>query len=48
MKPKIEIADIFRKYGQEYLENHSASHEQICVLNQIITCRSAAQGGWAY
>jgi len=45
MKPKIEIADIFRKYGQEYLENYSASHEQIGVLNQIITCRTAAQGG---
>jgi len=42
---KIEIAEIFRTYAQDFLENHSASPEQIGVLNQIITCRTAAQGG---
>ncbi|MCK5097948.1 MAG: transposase, partial [Desulfobacteraceae bacterium] len=45
MRPKIEIADIFRQYGRNYLQNHSASPEQVGVLNQIITCRTAAQGG---
>jgi hypothetical protein len=44
-RPAIEIADILRKYGQDYLNNHPASHEQVGVINQIITCRTAAQGG---
>ena len=44
-RPAIEVADIFREYGQDYLNTYSASHEQIGVINQIITCRTAAQGG---
>ncbi|MEA2060255.1 MAG: transposase zinc-binding domain-containing protein [Thermodesulfobacteriota bacterium] len=44
-KPTIEVADILREYGQDYLNNYSASPEQIGVINQIITCRTAAQGG---
>ena len=44
-KPNIEIADIFREYGQEYLNTHNVSSEQIEVINKIITCRTAAQGG---
>ena len=31
---KIEIAEIFRTYAQDFLETHSASPEQIGVLNQ--------------
>jgi putative transposase/transposase-like zinc-binding protein len=42
---QIEIAEIFRKYARNFLQNYSASPEQIGVLNQIITCRTAAQGG---
>ena len=45
VRPAIEVADIFKKYRQDYLNNHSASPEQVGVLNQIITCRTAAQGG---
>lgn len=45
MNPNIEIADIFRKHGSDYLQRHSASADQVKVLNQIITCRTAAQGG---
>ena len=44
-KPDIEIADIFREHGQQYLWNNSASHEQVGVMNQIMTCRTAARGG---
>ena len=45
VRPAIEAADIFREHGQDYLNNHSASPEQVGVINQIISCRTAAQGG---
>jgi len=44
-KSDIEIADIFREHGQQYLWNNSASPAQVGVMNQIMTCRTAAQGG---
>jgi len=44
-KPGIEIADIFKEYGQDFLDHHPASHAQVGVMNQIVTCRTAAQGG---
>jgi hypothetical protein len=44
-RPKHEIAEIFRKHGRGYLQNYSASPEQVGVLNQIVTCRTVAQGG---
>jgi len=44
-KPDIEIADIFKEYGQGFLDHHPASHAQVGVINQIVTCRTAAQGG---
>lgn len=44
-RPKHEIADIFRQAGHRFLENFSASHEQIKVLNRIMVCRTAALGG---
>lgn len=45
MNSDVEIADIFRQHGQDYLQRYSASADQVKVLNQIITCRTAAQGG---
>ena len=44
-RPEHDIADIFRHSGQQFLESFSASHEQIKVINRIITCRTAALGG---
>jgi len=44
-KSDIEIADILKKHGQNFLDNNCASFEQIGVINKIITCRTAAQGG---
>lgn len=44
-KPKHDIADIFRHSGQRFLETFNASHEQIKVMNRIISCRTAALGG---
>jgi len=45
-KPGVEIADIFKEYGQDFLDHHPASHAQVGVMNQIVTCRTAAQGGY--
>ncbi len=44
-RPEHDIADIFRHAGQLFLETFGASHEQIKVMNKIITCRTAALGG---
>lgn len=44
-RPEYDIADIFRHSGQHFLKTFSASHEQIKVMNRIITCRTAALGG---
>ena len=44
-KPGIEIADIFNEHGQDFLDHHPASHAQVGVMNKIVTCRTAAQGG---
>jgi len=44
-RPEHDIADIFKHSGIKFLKTHSASHEQIKVLNQIVTCRTAALGG---
>ena len=44
-KPKYDIADIFRHAAQRFLETFNASHEQIKVMNRIVSCRTAALGG---
>ena len=47
MRPKLEVADIFRRYGATYRERHGASmstaHRR--VMSAIELCRTAALGG---
>ncbi len=45
MKPRYEIADIFRKYGEEYRKNHAMTDEQRKVMAAIMACRTAQLGG---
>lgn len=45
MKPKFEVADIFRKYGQEYKNTHVMNGEQRKVMAAIMACRTAQLGG---
>lgn len=45
MKPQHEIADIFRKYGEEYRQNHAMTGEQRKVMAAIMACRTAGLGG---
>jgi integrase/recombinase XerD len=46
-RPKLEVADIFRRYGAAYCEQHGASmsNAQRRVMSAIEVCRTAALGG---
>ena len=46
-RPKLEVADIFRRYGKAYREKHGASMStaQRRVMTAIEVCRTAALGG---
>jgi hypothetical protein len=40
-----EVADVFRQYGEAYLDQYGASAQQRRVLRDIQVCRTAALGG---
>jgi hypothetical protein len=42
---KLEIADIFRSYADDYRQSRSVSHEQSKVMHHIEICRTARLGG---
>jgi hypothetical protein len=46
-RPKLEVADIFRRYGGAYRQNYGASlaTAQRRVMTEIEMCRTAALGG---
>src|SRR3984885_10875881 len=46
-RPKLEVADVFRRYGEDYRQQHGASMSQVQrrVMNAIEVCRTAALGG---
>jgi hypothetical protein len=46
-RPKLEVADVFRRYGAAYREHHgtSMSTAQRRVMSAIEVCRTAALGG---
>jgi len=46
-RPKLEVADVFRRYGESYRREHGASMSatQWRVVNAIEVCRTAALGG---
>ena len=46
-RPKLEVADVFRRYGETYRQQHGASMSptQWRVMNAIEVCRTAALGG---
>jgi len=44
-RPAIEVADIFRMYGEEYRHSHPLSPLQRRVMCDIETCRTASRGG---
>lgn len=46
-RPKLEVADVFRRYGEAYRQNHgpSMSAEQRRVMAAIEVCRTSVLGG---
>jgi len=44
-RPRFEVADIVREYGEAFRATHHVSHEQARVLHAIAQCRTAALGG---
>lgn len=46
-RPQLEVADVFRAHGQEFLETigSSATSGQRLVLRELADCRTAALGG---
>lgn len=45
MRPKYEVADIFRLYGEAYKTNHAMTTNQRKVMAAITSCRTAQLGG---
>ena len=44
-KEKLEVADIFRLYGENYRRSNPLSYEKIKVMHHIEVCRTAELGG---
>src|SRR3984893_1202003 len=46
-RPKLEVGDVFRRYGEAYRQQHtgSLSLAQLRVMTAIDRCRTAALGG---
>ncbi len=44
-RPRFEVADVVRAYGDEYLRTHPSTGAQRRVLRAIANCRTAALGG---
>ena len=42
---QVELADVFRLYGDDYRRSHAVSYEQLKVMHHIQICRTAALGG---
>lgn len=43
--PRWEVADIFRRHGQEYREQYSLSGPQLKAMTAMVKCRTPAMGG---
>jgi hypothetical protein len=44
-RPRLEIADIFRRHGEVYRDSHVLSSQQRKAMRDIEACRTAALGG---
>jgi len=45
-RPALEVADILRERGNAYGESHRLSAQQQRVVDALVTCRTAALGGF--
>jgi len=44
-RPRLEVAEVFRRYGPAYRAAHACSRQQQRVMRAIEACRTAALGG---
>src|SRR5437879_3575712 len=44
-RPRLEVADIFRRHGAAYRRGHALSRDQRAAMRAIETCRTPARGG---
>lgn len=44
-RPSLEVADIFRAYGERYRQQHRMTPEQLQVFRDILACRTKVLGG---
>lgn len=42
---RLDVAEVFRRYHDQYLATHAASRQQRWVLHDLMACRTAALGG---
>jgi hypothetical protein len=45
-RPEYEVADVLRRYIDDYRREYRLSRQQIKVINAILRCRTAALGGY--
>ena len=45
LRPRLEVADIFRTYGEYYRAKYPMSHEQRKAMQNIEACRTQSLGG---
>jgi len=43
-KPKYEMQDIFRLYGDDYMSRHKLNSMQLKAIHDILNCRTSAMG----
>ena len=46
-RPTVEVADIFRATGDNFIDQHTLGIQQLKVIRAIMRCRTAALGGHA-
>ena len=44
-QPRLDVAEVLRRYQDAYLATHAASRQQRRVLDDLMACRTAALGG---
>ena len=44
-RPQYEVADIFREYGESFIDSHGLSPQQFKVVHAISDCRTERLGG---
>jgi hypothetical protein len=44
-RPPLEVAEVFRAHGEDYVRHHRLTPDQLTVMRDIMACRTAVLGG---